>query len=413
MANIKVKIDYPISDGTKLKFRTPCESTAVDGLVVTYPIKNGVGNAVKTFTFVDANGKELSGLGNVFSSDVLISVMLDVTKGRAHIKNADTNSYIEDIKKTVKRMDEERQGIFAEAGRSVEECKEATKLAKDAASGVVIIELNTGKKIYLWFGERDKFDKVKDTLPTNTFCIFTDDKSDQEIAEEIARLKEDIEKAKADIESIIDDFDYDGLSTKVDELGQFGLGYAKLITVDQLDTTTAPGWYQISGSMTICDITKNYWFLYVAAYGDGQKHCIQKLYPVQNEKTEITRNRYQSEWSSWRADAVVLGTTPLQLDPSEFDYFVGYGTSGSKEIKITFNRIDYDPDSLNCYAHAIAPLTTTNGSSRECSYATYQLHFYWGSGGYMLDATYTTFDIATGAKSSGALILSRIVGYRR
>lgn len=134
MANIKVSIDYPISDGTKLKFRTPCESTEVEGLVVRYPVRDGVGNAVKTFRFVDAHGTELSGIGNVFTSDVLIEVLLDVTKGRAFIKNADTNSYIEDIKVTVKRMEEERQVIFAEVGKSIEDTKATIKDANEVIS---------------------------------------------------------------------------------------------------------------------------------------------------------------------------------------------------------------------------------------------------------------------------------------
>lgn len=138
MANIKVSIDYPISDGTKLKFRTPCESTEVEGLVVKYPVRDGVGSALKTFRFVDAHGTELSGIGNVFTSDVLIEVLLDVTKGRAFIKNADTNSYIEDIKVTVKRLEEERKEIFAEVGKSIEECNEAAKSAKMSVYDIAV-----------------------------------------------------------------------------------------------------------------------------------------------------------------------------------------------------------------------------------------------------------------------------------
>lgn len=195
MANIKVKIDYPISDGAKVKFRTPCESTSVEGLVVTYPIKNGVGYATKTLRFVDAHGKELSGLGNVFASDVLIEVMLDVTKGRAFIKNADTNSYIEDIKVTVQRMDEERQVIFAEAGKSITECKDATKKASEAANTLNLSaneirnggfieslkELNNGDKFTFWVGTTEEYEEVKDTIPSHTLCLFTDDLNEERV----------------------------------------------------------------------------------------------------------------------------------------------------------------------------------------------------------------------------------------
>jgi hypothetical protein len=203
MANIKVKIDYPIGDGAKLKFRTPCESTSVEGLVVTYPIKDGVGYAVKNFTFVDAHGSELSGVGNVFTSDVMIEVLLDVTHGKAYIKNADTNSYIEDIKATVKRMDEERQAIFTEAGKSIKECNDATKDANEAAktlnlsaeeirsSGFVesLKEQNEGKKFTFWVGTKEEYNQITEKK-TNCFYLITDDNA----MEEIATLRDDVEK---------------------------------------------------------------------------------------------------------------------------------------------------------------------------------------------------------------------------
>lgn len=189
MANIKVTVDYPISDGAKLKFRTPCESTSVEGLVVTYPVKDGVGYAVKSFTFVDAHGTELSGVGNVFTSDVMIEVLLDVTHGKAYIKNADTNSYIEDIKKTVERMDNERQAIFADAGRSIEECKDATKKAVDAAKGVITIEQNSQKELRFWVGTKEEYEAKRNTIPSNTFCLITDDLTKEELLEQIEALQ--------------------------------------------------------------------------------------------------------------------------------------------------------------------------------------------------------------------------------
>lgn len=216
MANIKVKVDYAISDGTKLRFRTPCESTEVEGLVVTYPIQNGIGYAVKTFSFVDAHGTELSGVGNVFTSDVMIGVLLDVTKGRAYIKNADTNSYIEDIKYSMEKMDEERQEIFAEAGKSVVECKDATKsanaaaqTAKDAAAGVVTIEQNSQDELRFWVGTEEEYGEQKDTFSANTFCVITNDTTEEEI---LAATKETTEKVNGLSDTV------NGLSDTVLEL---------------------------------------------------------------------------------------------------------------------------------------------------------------------------------------------------
>ena len=205
MANIKVTLDYPISDGTKLKFRTPCESTEVDGLVVRAPMQDGIGTGVKTFNFVDANGNELSGLGNVFASDVIIAVILDVTKGRAYIKNADTNTYIESIKETIARMDEERKTIYAEAGKVVEECKTATIKADEVAKtfnlsaeevrsgGFVeaLRELNAGENFTFWVGDKEHYDfaVAYKMLPPNTFCIITDETTEEGFLVEMEEVK--------------------------------------------------------------------------------------------------------------------------------------------------------------------------------------------------------------------------------
>jgi hypothetical protein len=204
MANIKVTVTHPIADGTKLKFRTPCESTKVDGLIVKAPIKGGIGNAVKTFCFVDAHGTELSGVGNVFTSDVLIEVMLDVTKGRAYIKNADTNSYIESIKETLARFEEERKEIYAEAFTIIDECGKATKSANEAANTLklsadeirsggfveALKELNAGHNFLFWVGTEEEYGIAtsNNSIPPNTFCIITDETTEDGFLVEMEEL---------------------------------------------------------------------------------------------------------------------------------------------------------------------------------------------------------------------------------
>lgn len=259
MANIKVKIDYPISDGTKLRFRTPCESTSVEGLVVTYPVTDGVGYASKTFTFADANGNELSGVGNVFTADVLIGVFLDVTKGRAYIKNADTNSYIENIKATVQRLEEERQEIFAKAGKTVEklvedcknavkrmdedkqtifaevektveECNEATNTLNRSAkeirsSGFVeaLKELNNGDKFTFWTGTQEEYEAQKDTIPANTLVLITDDNTYDELTKNIQANTEAINAGieKLSVDYIVEQGKVDGWEYRKWNSGNF------------------------------------------------------------------------------------------------------------------------------------------------------------------------------------------------
>ena len=92
MARISITVDYSIYNGTGLKFRAPCDSAAAEGLLVKYP------GGSKTFIFKDANGQTLSGTEELFKEGVLLDVMLDLTNGAAFIKNAVTNSYIEQIK---------------------------------------------------------------------------------------------------------------------------------------------------------------------------------------------------------------------------------------------------------------------------------------------------------------------------
>lgn len=89
MAKIKVISDRPLIDGMAVTFRTPCECSAVDGLTVSY-----LGSA-QDFTFRDAHGSDLNGLGNLFSEGVLVQALLDVTNSCAYIQNADTNTYLE------------------------------------------------------------------------------------------------------------------------------------------------------------------------------------------------------------------------------------------------------------------------------------------------------------------------------
>lgn len=127
MANISVVLEKPISDGSKLKFRTPCESTLIEGLEVKTPAKDGVGTVIKKFVFKDAHGAELCGFGNLFVGGVLIEVLLDVTHGVAFIQNADTNSYVESVKSDIQRMEEAQKEFLKAAGESVEECERAAE----------------------------------------------------------------------------------------------------------------------------------------------------------------------------------------------------------------------------------------------------------------------------------------------
>ena len=94
MSNIRVDVGYTIKDGSELKFRSPVDCSAITGLIVYYPGANGAITS-KVFSFADAHGNNVGDIDHLFAEDVVVKVILDVTKGMAFVQNADTNAYLE------------------------------------------------------------------------------------------------------------------------------------------------------------------------------------------------------------------------------------------------------------------------------------------------------------------------------
>ena len=101
MANIRVDLDYPLQDGAEIKFRSPVDCSQVTGLIVRYIEMDG-NTTSREFVLADAHGNNVGDIDHLFAEDVVVKVILDVTKGMAFVQNADTNKYIEDtfLKKT-------------------------------------------------------------------------------------------------------------------------------------------------------------------------------------------------------------------------------------------------------------------------------------------------------------------------
>jgi len=95
VANIRIDLTEPLLDGMDIKFKAPCDCTAVTGMVVYYPTENDAEQS-KSFVFKDAHGNNLAGLGNLFSQNAYVKVIVDTTNGFAYIQNADTNAYLEE-----------------------------------------------------------------------------------------------------------------------------------------------------------------------------------------------------------------------------------------------------------------------------------------------------------------------------
>ena len=101
MSNIRVDVGYTIKDGTEIKFRSPVDCSAITGLIVYYPEESGK-TASTVFALSDAHGNNVGDIDHLFAEDVVVKVILDVTKKMAFVQNADTNKYIEEtfVKKT-------------------------------------------------------------------------------------------------------------------------------------------------------------------------------------------------------------------------------------------------------------------------------------------------------------------------
>jgi hypothetical protein len=92
--NIVVDLSYPIKDGTEVVFRSPVDCSQVTGLKVYYIGADG-NTASQEFVLADAHGNNVGDIDHLFAEDVVVKVILDVTKGMAFVQNADTNAYIE------------------------------------------------------------------------------------------------------------------------------------------------------------------------------------------------------------------------------------------------------------------------------------------------------------------------------
>lgn len=113
MANIRIDLDHELLHGEELVFKAPCDCTAVSGIKVYYPSTSGT--VSKTLLFKDAHGNVLTNINNLFSSGVLIKVLVDSTDGYAYILNADTNAYLEAKTTPVDNLESDRADLSLSA----------------------------------------------------------------------------------------------------------------------------------------------------------------------------------------------------------------------------------------------------------------------------------------------------------
>ena len=91
--NIRVDLSTPIYDGTEVVFRSPVDCSQVTGLVIYYPENGNISS--QEFMFADAHGNNVGDIDHLFTENVVVKVILDVTTSMAFVQNADTNAYLE------------------------------------------------------------------------------------------------------------------------------------------------------------------------------------------------------------------------------------------------------------------------------------------------------------------------------
>lgn len=100
---------------------------------------------------------------------------------------------------------------------------------------------------------------------------------------------------------------------------------------------------------------------------------------------------------------VELGTAPIQHDVHEFDYFVAVRNYNSETYIWTFDNIKKDSSALDLYAYCREHNVSSNITYDR------ELHFYWGNGGYMVDA----IQRLNGASNTSGLAYDKIYGFKR
>lgn len=93
MAKIRVDLAETLVDGIDIKFKAPCACNEITGLIVYYPAEDETMKS-KELVFRDAHGNDLTGIGNLFSKDAYVKIIVDSENGYAYLQNADNNGYL-------------------------------------------------------------------------------------------------------------------------------------------------------------------------------------------------------------------------------------------------------------------------------------------------------------------------------
>lgn len=272
MSNIRVDVGYTIKDGSELKFRSPVDCSAITGLIVYYPGADGSITS-QVFTLADAHGNNVGNIDNLFAEDVVVKVILDVTKGMAFVQNADTNAYLE-----------AQLASKAPAGYGLGN-RNDMPVIRDWGTLNVVVQPGWYKVAFTtWFeGEHLLMVNAFDNM---CFQTFMQRKSDGKA--NICRRSCGTDGVWSDVEWI-----GDGAFAPAG----YGLGDSQFGDLERLDSYKQPGWYRFAGSFTVCNYTVSAFYMHVTAWDEN--NCTQTVCLVCSGTPIIQRHCYGGNWQPW------------------------------------------------------------------------------------------------------------------
>lgn len=284
-----------------------------------------------------------------------------------------------------------------EANAKYEACVEATEAATAATEELTEIkqelaeggyihsirEKNHGKILSFWVGTKEEYE-TQPTPPENCYVIISNDPT--------------LDELKAVAEMVVN----------------HGLGCSKSITVAELDTTTAPGFYYIHDSneeLQFEGYTPNssrkvhYWYLTVSAFGKGPglsdaPQCTQILEPIWAGDSYRLKRIIRKETAG-----SARGVQPWEWENPPMDTNVEYRTTERNAGKPVYTRIEtFNTKTIN---GSPAAIVLNAGTTSKCKIIRY--HAYTNSFAlpYKIkdSSAYKTIDVYPDADSNDSLAM--------
>lgn len=174
------------------------------------------------------------------------------------------------------------------SNEAVQECENAAELAKDAASGVVTIEQNSQEALRFWVGTKAEYEAQKDNIPENTFCLISDDMTEEDLRTAIEQL----DAGKAPYQLTTGSYSVE-TNEEIDEAINAAYSEMPINSVRHIVLNETTGKTVLGGGISHCTIyktTSEYGFIECGRYSTNGLNEPARKY---------IRSRTSSTWGKW------------------------------------------------------------------------------------------------------------------